>query len=58
MPAARLDHAVHPDRAVLDEQFGFAARLGGAGQLEKRAERERAADGDVDQLLRRIGMMR
>ena len=58
MPAARLDHTVHPDRAVLHEQLGFAAGLGGASQLEECAERERAADDDVGQLLRRIGMMR
>jgi hypothetical protein len=56
--AAQLDRTVHAHLAVLHEQLGFAAGLGRAGQLEERPQREGTLDGDVDQLLRRIGMMR
>jgi hypothetical protein len=56
--ATQLDRAVHAHLSVLDEEFGFAAGLRRAGQLDERSQREGAFDGDVDQLLRRIGMMR
>jgi hypothetical protein len=56
--ATQFDRAVHAHLSVLDEQLGLAAGPGRTGQLEKRPQREGTPDGDVDQLLRRIGMMR
>jgi hypothetical protein len=56
--APKLDSPIHAHLAVLDEQFGLAAGRRRAGQLEERPQRERTFDGDVDQLLKRIGMMR
>jgi hypothetical protein len=56
--AAQLGRAVHAHLSVLHQQLGFAAGLRRAGQLEERPQREGTLDGDVDQLLRRIGMMR
>ena len=58
MTAPQLVGAVHAHVAVLDEQLGFAAGLGGAGQLEERPQRQGTPDGDLDQLLSRIGMIR
>lgn len=58
MAATQLNRAVHAHVSVLDEQFGFAAGRRRAGQLDERPQREGAFDGDVDQLLRRIGIMR
>ena len=58
MAATQLGRAVHAHLSVLDEYLGFAAGRRRAGQLEKRPQREGTRDGDVDQLLRRIGMMR
>jgi len=56
--APHLDCAVHAYLAVLDEQLGFATGLRGAGQLEERPQRQGTPDGDLDQLLSRIGMIR
>jgi hypothetical protein len=56
--APRLDDAVHAHVAVLNEQLGLAAGLRGAGQLEERPQRQGTPDGDLDQLLSRIGMIR
>ena len=58
MGAPHLDRAVHAYFAVLDEQLGFAAGLRGAGQLKERPQRQGTPDGDLDQLLSRIGMIR
>jgi hypothetical protein len=56
--APHLDRPIHTHPAVLDEQLGFAAGLRGAGELEERPQRQGAPDGDLDQLLSRIGMIR
>jgi len=56
--AALFDHAVHAHLAGLDQQLGLAAGERRAGQLEKRPQRQGTLDRDVDQLLRRMGMMR
>jgi len=56
--APHLDRAVHAYLAVLDEQLGFAAGLRGAGQFKERPQRQGTPDGDLDQLLSRIGMIR
>jgi hypothetical protein len=56
--APELDGPVHAHLAVLDEQLGLAAGRRGASQLKERPQREWTFDGDVDQLLKRIGMMR
>ena len=58
MGAPHLDRAVHTYLAVLDEQLGFAAGLRGAGQLKERPQRQGTPDGELDQLLSRIGMIR
>lgn len=56
--APHLDLAVHPYDAVAHEELRLAAGRGDAAQLDERPQREGPPDGDVDQLLRRIGMMR
>ena len=58
MGAPHLDRTIHAYLAVLDEQLGFAAGLRGAGEREERPQRQGAPDGDLDQLLSRIGMIR
>ena len=58
MGASYFDRAVHTHLTVLDEQLGFAAGLRGAGQFEERPQRQGTPDGDLDQLLSRIGMIR
>ena len=58
MATAHLDLAVDPHGAAAHEELRLAAGRGGAAQLDERPQREGAPDGDVDQLLRRIGMMR
>ena len=58
MAAAQFDLAVHAHLAALDQQLRLAAGGGRAGQLEERPQRQGTLDGDVDQLLKRMGMMR
>jgi hypothetical protein len=56
--APQLDGPIHAHLAVLNEQLGFAAGRHRAGQLKERPQRQGTFDVDIDQLLRRIGMMR
>ena len=56
--ATRLKLAVHLHLTALHHKLGVPPSTHGTRKLQKRAQRKRAIDHDVDQVLRRIGMMR
>ncbi len=58
MPTTRLDLAVHAHRTTLNKQLRFTTGAGSTRDFQKGAQRHQPFDGDLVQLLKRIGMMR
>ena len=53
-----FDCTIHSHLAVLDHPLGFPAAARHASDFQERPQWEGTADDYLDQLLRRIGMMR